>query len=90
MKSQPSTPDPNPAVLPGALGPCGRPSWSGLLQFSLVSIPVKAFPAVSSSEATHVYQPYCLLCHTWYSLGTAEVRRRLLGIRADLLRFRCR
>jgi DNA end-binding protein Ku len=56
MKSQPSTPDPNPSVLPGALGPCGRPSWSGLLQFSLVSIPVKAFPAVSSSEATHFHQ----------------------------------
>jgi len=52
MKSQPSSPDPNPSVLPGALSPCGRPSWSGLLQFSLVSIPVKAFPAVSSSEAT--------------------------------------
>jgi DNA end-binding protein Ku len=36
--------------------PPGRPSWSGLLQFSLVSIPVKAYPAVSTSDAVHFNQ----------------------------------
>ena len=39
-----------------AAPPSGRPSWSGLLQFSLVSIPVKAYPAVSSSETVHFNQ----------------------------------
>lgn len=39
-----------------AAPPAGRPSWSGLLQFSLVSVPVKAYPAVSSSDAVHFNQ----------------------------------
>jgi DNA end-binding protein Ku len=30
----------------------GRPSWSGLLRLSLVTVPVKAYAAVSSSAAT--------------------------------------
>ena len=28
----------------------GRSSWSGLLRFSLVAVPVKAYPAVSSTS----------------------------------------
>ena len=40
-----------PASLPlGSAAPYGRPSWSGLLQFSLVGIPLKAFPAVRSRD----------------------------------------
>ena len=31
--------------------PYGRPSWSGLLQFSLVGIPLKAYPAVRTRDA---------------------------------------
>jgi DNA end-binding protein Ku len=34
----------------------GRPSWSGLLQLSLVTVPVKAFPAVSTSATPHFNQ----------------------------------
>jgi DNA end-binding protein Ku len=40
---------------PGAAAPApaapGRPSWSGLLRISLVSVPVKAYPAVRSAPA---------------------------------------
>jgi DNA end-binding protein Ku len=32
--------------------PRGRPSWSGLLRISLVSVPVKAYPAVRSATAS--------------------------------------
>ena len=39
-----------------ATGPDSRPNWSGLLQFSLVNVPVKAFPAVRSREANHFHQ----------------------------------
>jgi DNA end-binding protein Ku len=35
---------------PGAAAPSGRPSWSGLLQFSLVGIPLKAYPAVRTRD----------------------------------------
>jgi DNA end-binding protein Ku len=35
---------------PGAAAPFGRPSWSGLLQFSLVGIPLKAYPAVHTRD----------------------------------------
>jgi Ku protein len=36
--------------------PHGRPSWSGLLRISLVAVPVKAYPAVSSSAtASHFH-----------------------------------
>ena len=35
----------------GASGPQrGRASWTGLLQISLVAVPVKAYPAVSTTE----------------------------------------
>jgi DNA end-binding protein Ku len=37
-------------------GPGSRPSWSGLLQFSLVNVPVQAFPAVRSREVSHFHQ----------------------------------
>jgi DNA end-binding protein Ku len=33
-----------------------RASWSGLVQFSLVAFPVKAYPAVSSTEVSHFHQ----------------------------------
>jgi DNA end-binding protein Ku len=36
--------------------PSGRPSWSGLLQLSLVGIPLKAYPAVRGHEASHFHQ----------------------------------
>ncbi len=39
-----------------APAPRGRPSWSGLLRLSLVSVPVKAYPAVSTSSVTHFHQ----------------------------------
>ena len=35
--------------------PRGRPSWSGLIRLSLVSVPVKAYPAVSSTSASHFH-----------------------------------
>jgi DNA end-binding protein Ku len=38
----------------GALAPAqaGRPSWSGLLRISLMSVPVKAYPAIRSAPAS--------------------------------------
>src|SRR5216684_9265362 len=40
-----------PETLPfAAASPYGRPSWSGLLQFSLVGIPLKAYPAVRTRD----------------------------------------
>ena len=44
-----------------AIGPApefehGRASWSGLLQLSLVTIPVKAYPAASTSQQIHFNQ----------------------------------
>jgi DNA end-binding protein Ku len=39
-----------------ASGPRGRASWSGLLRLSLVAVPVKAYPAVSTSDAVHFNQ----------------------------------
>lgn len=44
---------PTPAI---ASAPRGRASWSGMLRLSLVTVPVKAYPAVSSSETTHFNQ----------------------------------
>jgi Ku70/Ku80-like protein len=58
----------SPAAIPG---PRGRASWSGLLRLSLVAVPVKAYPAVSTSDEVHFnqlhadcgqrisYQKYC-------------------------------
>src|SRR5882724_6753403 len=39
----------------------GRPSWSGLLRLSLVSVPVKAYPAVSSTATSpfHLLHAAC-------------------------------
>jgi DNA end-binding protein Ku len=53
-----------PASLPlgsAAAAPYGRPSWSGLLQFSLVAIPLKAFPAVRSRDlpSAHLLHADC-------------------------------
>ena len=50
-----SQPFPQPAPCPGAFPhlaapPLGRPSWSGLLQFSLVNIPLKAYAAVRTRD----------------------------------------
>ena len=46
---RPTIPSSNgPGAGASAPAPCGRPSWSGLLRISLVSVPVKAYPAVSS------------------------------------------
>src|SRR5271165_5619941 len=50
------------ASFPGpAAAPPGRPSWSGLLQFSLVGIPLKAFPAVRSRDvpSAHLLHADC-------------------------------
>jgi DNA end-binding protein Ku len=49
-----------PAHLPGA-APYGRPSWSGLLQFSLVGIPLKAYPAVRTRDlpSAHLLHADC-------------------------------
>src|SRR6516164_4634696 len=45
-----SSPDLADTLPPGAAAPFGRPSWSGLLQFSLVGIPLKADPAVRTRD----------------------------------------
>jgi DNA end-binding protein Ku len=36
--------------------PRGRASWSGLLQVSLVTVPVKAYPVADASQETHFHQ----------------------------------
>src|SRR5262245_42734866 len=41
-----------PGVIAPAPVPSGRPSWSGLLRISLVTVPVKAYPAVRSATAS--------------------------------------
>jgi len=52
---------PDPAPLPcrtpvaAAAPPPGRPSWSGLLRISLVSVPIKAYPAVSNNAASRFH-----------------------------------
>jgi DNA end-binding protein Ku len=49
-----------PPALPfnpvAAAAPRGRPSWSGLLRLSLVTVPVKAFPAVGSAATPQFNQ----------------------------------
>jgi DNA end-binding protein Ku len=45
-----------PAQPAGAPPARGRPSWSGLLRLSLVAVPVKAYPALSSATAVHFNQ----------------------------------
>jgi DNA end-binding protein Ku len=52
---------PAPQVARGAPPARGRPSWSGLLRLSLVSVPVKAYPAVSSTATSpfHLLHASC-------------------------------
>ena len=53
---------PSPSADRAALGdsaaaaPRGRASWSGLLRLSLVSVPVKAYPATTTTSDTHCHQ----------------------------------
>jgi len=42
--------------LAGSASARGRASWSGLLRLSLVTIPVKAYPAASTSQQIHFNQ----------------------------------
>src|SRR5262245_54795651 len=39
-----------------AATPQGRASWSGLLRLSLVSVPVKAYPANTAANESHCHQ----------------------------------
>jgi DNA end-binding protein Ku len=50
-------PDQHPSLgLHGAAAaPRGRPSWSGLLRLSLVSVPIKAYAAVSTTSVSHFH-----------------------------------
>ena len=63
--SVPENHPPSPSSVNGcslawaAPAPRGRPSWSGTLRISLVALPVKAYPAVSSSHGV----PACHLLH---------------------------
>jgi len=52
-----------PLVPPGAALPpaATRPGWSGLLQLSLVGIPIKAFPAVRTREVSFARFPFLVL-----------------------------
>lgn len=43
-------------MLPAVPLSYGRPSWSGLLRLSLVAVPVKAYPALASTSASHFHQ----------------------------------
>ncbi len=43
-------------TIAGSASARGRASWSGLLQLSLVTIPVKAYPAASTSQQIHFNQ----------------------------------
>jgi len=49
--------DPAPALGDRlAPAPRGRASWSGLLRLSLVAVPIKAYPAASTTAETHCHQ----------------------------------
>jgi len=50
------TPESDTAAVPLTAAPRGRASWSGLLRLSLVSVPVQAYPAVSSTDEVHLNQ----------------------------------
>lgn len=56
MATAPRTPAPQPAVLSAGTAPAGRPSWSGVVQLSLVTVPVQAYPAVCTTEVSHFNQ----------------------------------
>src|SRR3989442_11996918 len=47
---------PSAAAMAGSASARGRASWSGLLQLSLVSVPVKAYPAACTSQQVHFNQ----------------------------------
>src|SRR6202166_5454590 len=47
---------PSVSALTGFASARGRASWSGLLQLSLVTISVKAYPAASTSQQVHFNQ----------------------------------
>ena len=51
-----STLDAAAPARPAAAVPRGRASWSGLLRLSLVAVPVKAYPAVSSTPEYRCHQ----------------------------------
>jgi DNA end-binding protein Ku len=56
---EPIAPAPEPSATTEAgltNAPRGRASWSGLLKLSLVTVPVKAYPAATSSQETHFNQ----------------------------------
>ncbi len=44
------------AVTDAPAAPSARASWSGLLRLSLVAVPIKAYPAVATSESVHLNQ----------------------------------
>jgi DNA end-binding protein Ku len=54
--STPSLTPESPPTTTGAASSRGRASWSGLLKLSLVAIPVKAYPAASTSHQVHFNQ----------------------------------
>ena len=54
--SSPDHHDPVSLVTGGSATAPGRPSWSGLLQLSLVGIPLKAYPAVRSRTVPSCHQ----------------------------------
>ena len=60
-KVQAVTPGPVAQAAQGAPPARGRPSWSGLLRLSLVSVPVKAYPVVTttSSSPFHLLHAGC-------------------------------
>jgi DNA end-binding protein Ku len=47
---------PSVTTMAGSASARGRASWSGLLQLSLVSVPVKAYPAACTSQQVHFNQ----------------------------------
>ena len=47
---------PAPHDGPAAAAPRGRASWSGLLRLSLVAVPVKAYPATSTTPEHRCHQ----------------------------------
>src|SRR3990172_5343814 len=54
---QTSEPEPTSLSSTGVSGPQrGRASWTGILQVSLVAVPVKAYPATSTTEALRFNQ----------------------------------
>src|SRR5262249_55681489 len=56
MSTMPAPSADQAAAVPAAAAPRGRASWSGLLRLSLVAVPVKAYPATTTSPETHCHQ----------------------------------